>query len=102
MALIAALFGDLGRMKRGSRFNTRLRALYFIGAPAVTAILLSGGAQSLPANHQWTAHAQPDNQAIQQCPPGYDWEPAGYLPGGIWHPARCVSRGRIEGEPDAY
>ena len=48
----------------------RLQALYFIGALAVTAILLSAGAQSLPTNHQGTTNAQADNQAVQQCPPG--------------------------------
>ena len=70
----------------------RLRTLYFIGAFAVTAIPLSAGAQSLPANHQWTTSTQADNQAVQQCPPGYDWEPAGYLGGGAWPPARCASQ----------
>ena len=80
----------------------RLQALYFIGALAVTAIPLSAGAQSLPTNHQLTTNVQADNQAVQQCPRGYDWEPAGYLPGGVWQAARCVSRSRIEGEPDAY
>ena len=79
----------------------RLQALYFIGALAVTAILLSAGAQSLPANHQWTTNAQADNQTVQQCPAGYDREPAGYLPGGVWHPAFCGSRSRIpRGAPD--
>jgi hypothetical protein len=79
----------------------RLQALYFIGALAVTAILLSAGAQSLPANRQWTTNAQADNQAVRKCPAGYDWEPAGYLPGGVWHPAFCGSRSRIpRGAPD--
>jgi hypothetical protein len=50
----------------------RLRALYFIGALGVTAILLSAGVQSLPANRQWTTNAQVENQGIQRCPPGYD------------------------------
>ena len=72
----------------------RLQALYFIGALAVTAILLSAGAQSLPANHQWTTNGQADNQAVQQCPPGYVWEPAGYLGGGTWRPAFCGSRSK--------
>jgi hypothetical protein len=80
----------------------RLPALYFIGALAVTAIMLSAGAQSFPTNHQWTTNAQADNHPFQQCPPGYDREPAGYLPGGIWHPAFCGSRSRIpRGAPDA-
>jgi hypothetical protein len=81
----------------------RLRALYFIGALGVTAILLSAAAQSLPANDQRTTNAQAANQAVQQCPPGYEWEPAGYLPGGFWGPARCASRSRIpRGAPDAF
>ena len=81
----------------------RLQALYFIGALAVTAAPLSAGAQSLPANHERTTNAQADNQAVQQCPPGYDREPAGYLPAGFWGPARCASRSRIpRGAPDAY
>ena len=46
-----------------------LPALYFIGAFSVMAIPLSAAAQSLPAKHQWTTHAQTDNQAVQQCPP---------------------------------
>ena len=70
----------------------RLRTVYLIGALAATAIPLSAGAQSLAANHQWTTNAQADRQAVQQCPPGYDWEPAGYLGGGTWRPARCASR----------
>jgi hypothetical protein len=75
----------------------RLQTLYFIGALAVAAIPLSAGAQSLPANdqpanHQWTTNTQADKQAVQQCPPGYDWEPAGYLGGGTWRPAFCGSR----------
>ena len=70
----------------------RLRMLYLIGAFAVTAIPLSVAAQSSAANHQWTANAQADNQAVHQCPAGYDWEPAGYLGGGTWRPARCASR----------
>jgi len=57
----------------------RLRTLYFIAAFAATAIPRSAGAQSLPANHQWTTHAQAHNLAVRQCHPGYDWEPAGYL-----------------------
>ena len=81
----------------------RLQALYFIGALAVTTIPLLAGAQSLPANHQWTTNAQADNQAVQRCPPGYDREPAGYLPGGFWGPARCASRSRIpNGAPAAF
>jgi len=36
----------------------RLQTLCFIGAFAVTAIPLSAGAQSLPANDQWTTNAQ--------------------------------------------
>jgi hypothetical protein len=80
----------------------RLQALCFIGALAVMAILLSAGAQSLPTNHPWTTNAQADNQAVHQCPRGYDWEPAGYLPGGVWHPAFCGSRSHIpRGAPDA-
>jgi hypothetical protein len=48
----------------------------------------------MPANHQWTTNAQADNQAVQQCPPGYVWEPAGYLGGGTWRPAFCGSRSK--------
>jgi hypothetical protein len=84
----------------------RLQTLYFIGALAVAAIPLTAGARSLPANDQWTTNAQAalpendqpntnaqaDTQAAPQCPPGYDWEPAGYLGGGTWHPAFCGSR----------
>lgn len=72
----------------------RLQTFYFIGAIAATAIPLSAGAQSLPENHQWTTNPQAENQAVQKCPPGYDWEPAGYLGGGTWRPARCASRSK--------
>ena len=77
----------------------RLQTLYFIGAFAVAAIPLSAGAQSLPANdqpanHQWTSNAEADKPAVQQCPPGYVWEPAGYLGGGTWRPAFCGSRSK--------
>jgi hypothetical protein len=83
----------------------RLQTLFFVGAFAVAAIPLSAGAQSLsandqwatnaqsaPANGQWTANAHTDNQTVQTCPPGYAWEPAGYLGGGTWRPAFCGSR----------
>jgi hypothetical protein len=81
----------------------RLQALYFIGALAVTAILLSAGAQSLPANHQWTTNAQADNQAVQQCPRAMIGSLPDMLPGGFWGPARCASRNRIpRGVPDAF
>jgi hypothetical protein len=65
--------GNWLRMNRGRSFNMRLQALYFIGALAVTAILLSAGAQSLPANPQWTTNAQAGNQAVQQCPRAMIW-----------------------------
>jgi len=45
-----------------------------------------------PPNDQSTTNSQALNQAVQKCPPGYDWEPAGYLGGGTWRPARCASR----------
>ena len=71
----------------------RLEALYFIGALAVTAIPLSAGAQSLPANVQpTTTNAQAANAPAQQCPPGYDFEPGGYTGGGTWRPPFCGSR----------
>ena len=46
----------------------RLQTLYFLGALAVAAVPLSAGAQSLPANGQWTANAQADNQAASNAP----------------------------------
>ena len=70
----------------------RLQTLYFIAAVAVTAIPLSAGAQSLPANDQPTTNSQAAIQADQKCPPGWVWEPAGYLGGGHWSPAHCASR----------
>jgi hypothetical protein len=69
----------------------RLQTIYFIGALAATAIPLSAGAQSLPANNQPTTNSQAVNQADQKCPPGWVREPAGYLGGGAWRPARCAS-----------
>ena len=71
----------------------RLQTFYFIGALAATAIPLSAGAQSLPANNQAAANAQAVDQGGQQCPPGWVWEPAGYLGGGHWSPGHCASRG---------
>jgi hypothetical protein len=71
----------------------RLHALYLIGALAVTAIPLSAGAQSLPANEQWTSNAQAVNQPVQKCAPGWVWEPSGYSGGGTWRPAHCASLG---------
>jgi hypothetical protein len=89
----------------------RLQTLCFIGALAVAALPLSAEAQSSPANGQWTANSQAalpendqppanalaDSQAVPRCPPGYDWEPAGYLGGGKWHPAFCGSRNQTIG-----
>jgi hypothetical protein len=71
----------------------RLQALYFIGALAVTAIPLSAGAQSLPANDQGTTNAQA-NRPVQQCPPGYDFEPGGYTGSGTWRAPHCASRSK--------
>lgn len=70
----------------------RLQTLYLIGSLAVTAIPLSAGAQSLPANDQSTTNSQTADQADQTCPPGWVWEPAGYLGGGKWVPGHCASR----------
>lgn len=70
----------------------RLQALYFIGALAAAAVPLSAGAQSLPANDQWTGNSQAAEQAGQTCPPGWVWEGAGYLGGGKWTPGHCASR----------
>jgi hypothetical protein len=47
----------------------RLQNLYFVGALAAAATPLSVGAQSLPANDQWTTNAQADDQLVQRCPP---------------------------------
>jgi hypothetical protein len=70
----------------------RLQNLYFIGALAVTAIPLSAGAQSLPASDQSTSNSETVTRADQKCPPGWVWEPAGYLGSGHWVPAHCASR----------
>jgi hypothetical protein len=70
----------------------RLQTLYLTGALAVTAIPLSAGAQSLSANDQSTTNSQAVDQSVQKCPPGWVWEPAGYLGGGHWSPAHCASR----------
>jgi hypothetical protein len=70
----------------------RLQNLYLVGALAAAAIPLSAGAQSLPANDQSTTNSQTVNRADQKCPPGWVWEPAGYLGSGQWRPARCASR----------
>ena len=83
----------------------RLQTLYFVAGLGLAAVPLAAGAQSLPANNPWTnsqaalseadqppANTQADIQAVPQCPPGYDWEPAGYLGSGKWHPAFCGSR----------
>ena len=91
--------GNWVRMNSGRKVNMSLQTLYFIGALAIPAIPLTAGAQSLPANDQWTrgqwtTSAQADDQTAQRCPPGYDWEPAGYLGGGHWHPAFCGSRSK--------
>jgi hypothetical protein len=72
----------------------RLKALYLIGALAVTAIPLSAGAQSLPANDQWTTNAQAVDPPVQQCAPGYVWEHGGYTGGGTWRPPHCASLGK--------
>jgi hypothetical protein len=71
----------------------RLQTLYLIGALAVTAIPLSAGAQSLSVNDQSTANFQTVDRSVQKCPPGWVWEPAGYLGGGHWSPAHCASLG---------
>ena len=68
-----------------------LQTLYLIGALSVTAIPPSAGAQSLSANDQSTVNSQAVDQSIPKCPPGWVWEPAGYLGGGHWSPAHCAS-----------
>jgi multidrug efflux pump subunit AcrA (membrane-fusion protein) len=60
-----------GHSQTSRRIEMRLHALYLIGALAVTAIPLSAGAQSLPANEQWTRNAQAVNQPVQKCAPGW-------------------------------
>ena len=71
----------------------RLENLYLLGALAVAAIPVSAGAQSLLANDQSTANSRVVTQAARKCPPGWVWEPAGYLGSGKWRPAHRASRG---------
>jgi hypothetical protein len=70
----------------------RLQALYFIGALAVTASPLSVGARSSPANDPGTTNAQANNPPVQQCAPGWVWEPGGYAGTGAWRAPHCASR----------
>ena len=77
----------------------RLQALSFIGALAVTAIPLSAGAQSLPANDQPVPNAEVYARSAEACPAGLIWEPAGYLSSGKWRPAivRPATLSRLDG-----
>src|SRR4029077_4470048 len=85
----------MGSQRCGRRFDMRLQALYFIGALAVTAIPLSAGAQSLPANDQPVPNAEVYARSAEACPAGSIWEPAGYLSSGKWRPAHCAPRDTI-------
>ena len=69
-----------------------LQTLCFIGALTVAAVPLAAGAQSLTPNFPWTNNPQTAEQGPQTCPPGWVWEPAGYLGGGKWIPGHCASR----------
>jgi len=57
----------------------RLKSFYLCGALAVAAIPLSAGAQSWPANNPSAPNAQGYTESAKACPPGYDFEPSGYL-----------------------
>jgi hypothetical protein len=72
----------------------RLKSLYLCGALAVAAIPLSAGAQSWPANNPSAPNAQGYTESAKACPPGYDFEPSGYLGNGHWSPAHCASRSK--------
>ena len=68
----------------------RLNTLCLIGALTVLTMSLWAGAA--PAQVRQTADAQQAATAIYTCPPGYYWEPDGYVSSGKFRPAHCAHR----------
>ena len=70
----------------------RLHALCLIGALTVLGTPLPAGAVPVQADRLAAAGAQQTTPAAYTCPPGYYWEPEGYLTHGKFRPARCARR----------
>jgi hypothetical protein len=70
----------------------RLNALCLISALTVVGVPLSAWAVPAQAGHHAAASAQQARSTTRACPPGYDWEPAGYIAKGKYRPARCARR----------
>jgi hypothetical protein len=78
----------------------RLNALCLFGSLAALAVPLSAG--TVPAQSTGSVSAQWRGQeavtapqgklAAYVCPPGYYWEPDGYIPHGKFRPAHCARR----------
>jgi hypothetical protein len=68
----------------------RLNTLSLIGALTVLTMSLSAGA--VPAQARQTVDAQQAATATYTCPPGYYWEPDGYVSSGKFRPAHCARR----------
>jgi hypothetical protein len=75
-----------------------LNALYLIGTLTISAIPLSAGAVAAeaapvinPLSGQ-TAINAPHTPDTDACPPGYYWEPAGYVEHGKFRFAHCAPR----------
>ena len=69
----------------------RLQALCLTAALTALAIPLSAGAQPVQVSRQ-TAATEQAMPARSVCPPGWIWEPAGYVSFGRWEDAHCALR----------
>ena len=72
-----------------------MRSLYLASALIATAIPLSAGAAPAPSNQQSTVSVEQAVPAMETCPAGWVWEPAGYMGNGHWRPAHCASRNDV-------
>ena len=70
----------------------KLRVLYLTGALIATALPLSARAIPVQPDQQATTSAQQTTSAPYTCPPGYYWEPQGYISKGKFRPAHCAVR----------
>ena len=73
----------------------RMRSLYLASALIAAAIPLSAGAAPSPANYQSATTVGQAVPALDSCPAGWIWEPAGYMGNGHWRPAHCAPRNDV-------
>jgi hypothetical protein len=74
----------------------RMRSLYLTSTLIAAAIPLSAGATAAAAEpYQSATSVGQYASALNTCPAGSVWEPAGYMGNGHWRPEHCAPRNDV-------